>query len=346
MIPHSRPTIDHQNMAAVAAPLACGQVSMGPQVAAFEKEFARKFGLQQAAAVSSGTAALHLALLGLGVGPGDEVIIPTHVCTALLNAVCYVRAKAVLADVNEDGNISVASAKAKLTRRTKAIIAAHMFGVPADMKALIKLGVPVIEDCAQAVGARYNKKFVGAWGKVSIFSFYATKMMTTGEGGMVASADRKAMARVRDLLTYDHKPAYQVRFNYKMTDIQAALGRAQLKQLDAFIARRRDLAGFYDAQLKGLPVMLSAKDPRSSSVHYRYVVQVPGRAAKVIAAMKKHGVCCERPLFKPLHQYLGLKGFPMSEWLMKDSVSLPIYPSLTNAQAKHIVRSFRTVIQL
>ena len=344
MIPHSYPTIDKKSIVAAVRPLAVGQVSMGPQVAAFEKEFAVKFGLAQAAAVSSGTAALHLALLGLGVGKGDEVIIPTHVCTALFNAVNYTGAKAVLADVGEDGNISATSAKAKLSRRTKAVIAAHMFGAPAEMKALLKLGVPIVEDVAQSIGARYYGKFVGALGKIGIFSFYATKMMTTGEGGMVVSFDRKILARVRDLLEYDHRSVYQVRFNYKMTDIQAALGRVQLKELNRFIARRRTLARFYDEQLKGLPVVLPMKDPLADLVHYRYVVQASGRAEKIIAAMQKRGVCCEKPLFKPLHQYLGLKGFPVSDRLMKNSVSLPIYPKLTDAQAKQVVKYFRSVL--
>ena len=343
MIPHSAPTINDRMIKAVAASIRTGQVSAGPQVAAFEKAFTLKFALP-AAAVSSGTAALHLALAALGIGPRDEVVLPTYVCTALLNAINYVGAKPVLTDVDPvDGNITAAEVKKKMTRRTKAVLVPHMFGVPADMKALVALGVPLIEDCAQAVGAKVGGRLTGTMGRVSIFSFYATKMMTTGEGGMVVSSDKKLMGRVRDLLSYDHRPQYQVRFNYKMTDMQAALGLMQLEMLDAFISRRRKIAAYYDARLQEAGCVLPTQRAGVDPAYYRYVVRVRS-AERAIAAMAKKDVACARPLFRTLHQYLKIKGFTAADRLMRENISLPLYPGLSDARAKIVADAFREVL--
>ncbi len=345
MIPHSLPTINDRMVRAVARSLRSGQVSMGPQVAAFEAAFTRKF-KAAAAAVSSGTAALHLALLALDVGKGDEVVLPTYVCPALLNAVNYTGAQPVLVDVEAaDGNIAVVEVKKKLSRRTKAILVPHMFGFPADLKPLLKCGVPVIEDCAQAVGARYGGQYVGTMGRINIFSFYATKMMTTGEGGMVVSGDKKLMARVRDILAYDHKDDYRVRFNYKMTEMQAALGFVQLGYLDKFILRRKKIAALYDGQLKDAGCVLPVKGASAEPAYYRYVARVQGGADEVIRRMALKGVACARPLFKALHQYLKVGGFPVAERLMQESVSLPIYPELAQAQARRVTGLFKETVE-
>lgn len=345
MIPHSCPTLGRAEEASVLKCLRSGQIAMGPQVEKFEQAFAGKFAVRDAAAVSSGTAALHLALLALDVKVGDEVIIPSYVCTALLNAVHYTGARAVLADVDAlDANILALDVERKITRRTKAVIVPHMFGAPADLGALLKLGVPLIEDSAQAPGARYAGKPVGTFGRVNIFSFYATKMMATGEGGMVVSSDPKIMARVRDLLDYDHKPDYKVRFNYKMTDVAAALGLVQLKALGAFTARRKAIAAFYDEALSGLPCVLPLRREGAQPVHYRYVIGVKGSADRFIAAMVQKGIACARPLYRPLHQYLKIKGFPVSDQWMDHGVSLPIYPSLTKVQAQRVVRGVQSLL--
>lgn len=340
-IPHSRPTIDGRDIASILKTLRSGQVSMGPAVERFESAFARTLGVRESAAVSSGTAALHLALIALGVKRGDEVLLPTHVCTALLNAVNYVGAKPVLVDVDyEDGNISVLVVQKKLTRKTKAVIVPHMWGEPADLGPFLKLGVPVIEDCAQALGARYDGRPVGSFGRINIFSFYATKMMTTGEGGMVASDDSKLMARVRDKLSYDHRSEYKIRFNYKMSDLEAAMGILQLASLSRFIDRRRTIARIYREGLKGSGVALPQPGAITDAVYYRFIIKVRNAEAFIKKA-KARGINCERPLFKPLHRYLGLKGFPVSERLMKESVSVPIYPSLKDSEARAIVRELR-----
>lgn len=342
-IVHSRPTISQIEAQAVLRVLRSGQISGGPVVQRFETAVRRYLGVRDAAAVSSGTAGLHLSLVALGVGKGQDVILPTHVCTALLNAVHYVGARPVLVDVNyEDGNISVDDVKRRLSRKTGAILVPHMWGMPADLGALIRLGVPVIEDCAQAAGALYKGKPVGTWGRINVFSFYATKMLTTGEGGMVVSRDLKLMKIVRDRLSYDHRPAYEVRYNYKMTDLQAALGEVQISKLDRFIARRKSIAAVYRQALEpltGRGAVLPVVPKEKTSSFYRFVVKVPD-AQKAIRRLKARGVNAERPLFEPLHSYSRQKGFPVSDRLMKECISLPLYPSLTDAQAKVVIREF------
>ncbi|MBU0699198.1 MAG: DegT/DnrJ/EryC1/StrS aminotransferase family protein, partial [Proteobacteria bacterium] len=205
-IPHSRPTLGPEEMAAVADVIASSQIAQGKVVYEFEKAFAQKIGTTYAVSTNSGTAALHLTLLAMEVGENDEVIIPSYVCTALLNAVRYTGAEPVLAEIDPDTyNLEPDDVRRKLTSRTKAVVVPHLFGLPADMEGLLDLNVSIIEDCAQAVGSTYRQKCVGTFGKAAVFSFYATKVMTTGEGGMVVSASKDFMDRVRDLREYDNR---------------------------------------------------------------------------------------------------------------------------------------------
>ena len=215
----------------------------GKKVLEFEAKVSRYLGVKAGVAVNSGTSALHLALLALNIGPGDEVMVPSFVCSALLNAVSYTGASARIVDVKaDDFNISPVEVKKKLNKKVKAIIVPHMFGYPADLKELLSFGVPVIEDCAQSIGADYRGRKAGSFGVLSICSFYATKVMTTGEGGMVLSNQTKILDRIRDLRQYDHALNFQTRYNYKMTDFQAALGLSQLQRLPEFIKRRKQIA--------------------------------------------------------------------------------------------------------
>ncbi|MBM4272745.1 MAG: DegT/DnrJ/EryC1/StrS aminotransferase family protein, partial [Deltaproteobacteria bacterium] len=243
MIPHSRPTLDQDDYASVLHILKSGHLAQGKQVEQFEKDLSSLIGVRGGVAVSSGTAALHLALLSLNTGSGDEIIIPDFVCTAPLNAIRYTGAVPVIADIDPlTYNIDVGDLKKRLTKKTKAIIIPHMFGLPADMEEILSLGIPVIEDCAQSLGSRYRDSCTGRLGTLSIFSFYATKMIATGEGGMVLSDDESLLEKIRDLRDYDEKELYTVRYNYKMTDFQAAFGISQLKKLFSFIKRRKEIA--------------------------------------------------------------------------------------------------------
>jgi perosamine synthetase len=206
MIPHSRPTLDKDDAAAVSAVLKSGHLSQGYQVSQFEKALAAFIGTKAGVAVSSGTAALHLSLLALKIGKGDEVILPSYVCTAPFNAVHLVSATPVIADIDRKTfNVDVPDLKKRITPRTKAIIVPHMFGLPADLDEILSLGIPVIEDCALSVGSRYKGQRTGSFGTLSIFSFYTTKMIATGEGGMVLCSREDIIDAVRDLRDYDEK---------------------------------------------------------------------------------------------------------------------------------------------
>jgi dTDP-4-amino-4,6-dideoxygalactose transaminase len=304
-------------------------------VSDFEQSLSQKVGTSGAVACSSGTAALHLALLGMDVGSEDEVIFPSYVCTALLHAVRYVGATPVLAEIDpETQNLDPGDVKKRITSKTKAMIVPHLFGLPADIKELISLGVPVIEDCAQALGAESGSGQAGSKGHAAIFSFYATKMICTGEGGMVASNDKGFLERARDLREYDQKKDVRLRYNYKMTDLQASMGIAQLEQLEDFIQRRREVAKTYHRAFADVAAQLPPK--RKGHIYYRYVIRLREKADPVIQVLQEVGVGADRPVYKPIHRYLGMTGFPKTEEVWERSLSVPIYPSLRKDEIHRI----------
>jgi len=337
MIPHSRPFLDEEDYRGVLDVLKSGQLVQGDRVAAFEDDFCRKINLPGAVAVSSGTAALHLALLSLGVGPGDEVILPSYVCTALWHAVRYTGATPVPADIEADTfNLSALDIMPRLTKNTKAIIVAHMYGQSADIDSLLKLGVPIIEDCAQSLGSHYRSQPTGTFGTAAIFSFYATKVIATGEGGMVVSRDGNLIDIIRDMRDYDEKDTLATRFNYKLTDLQGSLGMSQLKKLPAFIARRQDIARRYDRVLRdaGLPAPIIKPDRDHSYFRYVFLLDTMDR---FINDMGRQGIACRRPVFRPLHDYMGQTGFEVTNQVWRHAVSVPIYPGLRDEEVETIV---------
>lgn len=330
MIAHARPTLDGDDAERVARTIRSGFVAQGREVAAFEGELARAFGVEAAAAVGSGTAALELALRALGVGRDDEVIIPSYVCDALYQAVSRCGAVPVLGDADPDTqSLSAADARRKLTARTRCAIVPHAFGLAADVGAFAALGVPIVEDCAQALGATIAGRPAGAAGALAVGSFYATKMLTTGEGGVVAGP-AALVARVRDARQYDERDDLAPRVNAKMTDMQAALGRGQLARLPQFIARRRAIADRYRDRLAGLPCR-TPPPAGERHVYHRFVIAVDGSVEAVQAALAARGVAARRPVFRPAHRALGLRGFPEADRLWAQSLSLPCYPILADA---------------
>jgi perosamine synthetase len=321
----------------VAGVIASSQIAQGQVVHEFEHAFAQKMNAKYAVSTNSGTAALHLVLLAMGIGKQDEVVIPSYVCTALLNAVKYVGATPVLAEIDpENYNLDPDDVKRRLTKRTKVVIVPHLFGLAADMEGLLALNVPIIEDCAQAIGSTYRQKCVGTFGEAAIFSFYATKVMTTAEGGMVVSGSKDFMDRVRDLREYDNKDKYKIRYNYKMTDIHAAIGLVQLSRIERFIQRRRAIAGSYDQAFEYLDLQLPLRE--QGHIYFRYVLSLGTDAGPWIRKLKRKGIGCARPVYRPLHQYLGLKGFGRTEKAWKESLSIPIYPSLTEENVDRVIK--------
>ncbi len=346
MIPHSRPTLSEADAQAVGRVVLSGRIAQGAEVEAFEREVAAFVGQRGAVAVSSGTAALHLALLAVGVGPGDEVVIPTYVCDALHHAVRHAGATPVLADA-EPGTLSLDSGdvKRRLTARTKAIILPHAFGLAAGAETFVAMGVPVIEDCAQAIGALDAGRPVGSRGALAVFSFYATKMLTTGEGGMVAGADGALLDRVRDLREYDERPDLSRRFNYKLTDLAAALGRSQLPRLAEFIGRRRVIAERYRAALVRSSCELPPDAAGGRHVYHRFVVGVEPPLDPLIKGLETRRVQCRRPVFRALHHATGGGRYPKADRLWDRSLSIPCYPSLVDADVARVVEALTEALE-
>ena len=344
MISHSKPTLDQDDYRGVLDVLKSGHLVQGEKVVKFEEELSSFVGVKDGVAVGSGTAALHLSLIALGVGKGDEVVIPGYVCPALLNVISYVNAVPIIADVDKfTFNIDVDNLKSRITGRTKAIIVPHMFGLPADIDEIMSLGIPVIEDCAQSIGSRYKGKYTGSFSLLSVFSFYATKMLSTGEGGMVLSNDDGLIRTARDLRDYDEKESYSVRYNYKMTDIQAALGISQLRKLPSFIERRKEIAGLYDEVLQEMTFPIPAVPEGREHIYYRYVLLLDNTFG-FIENMKKKGIECRRPVYKPLRKYLGLLELPVTDEIFQQAVSIPIYPSLSNSEVRRIIDTMKNLL--
>jgi len=337
-IPHSRPTIGPVEAKAVAEVIESGYIAEGEKVNNFEHAFANFLGAEDAMSTNSGTSALHLTLLAMGIGPGDEVIIPSYVCSALLNAVNYTGATPILADIDPDTfNLDVTDIRRRLSLDTKAIIVPHLFGLAADMKSLLGLGVPIVEDCAQSIGATDHQRPVGLFGAAGIFSFYATKVITTGEGGMVATNSRDIAARIRDLKAYDQRRDYKIRFNYKMNDIQAALGIVQLKQLGSIIRRRQEIAERYHRAFNSLNLKLPPTN--SGHIYFRYVLGLKMDVRPWIQEFARMGITSDRPIHLPLHQSLNLDGYPATEKAWQQSLSIPIYPTLSDEEINRVIES-------
>ena len=345
-IKHSKPTIGFSDVRAIFGVLKSGYIASGETAGNFENKFSKLLKIGSSVATNSGTSALHLALLALKIKKRDEIIVPSYVCTSLLNAILYLDAKPKVADIDPvEFNLDLKDTKKKIAKATKVIILPHMFGKPADIKEFLKLRIPVIENCAQSLGARYKGKPVGSFGDISIFSFYATKVIATGYGGMVASKNKALIRRVRDLIEVDERPDYKVRFNYRMSDIQASLGISQLGRLKGFISRRRQIAKFYNQNLKSKNISLPG-DKEKNHIYFRYVVRVKGNVDRVIRALNKKGIEAKKPVFKPLHRYLNLnrRKFPNTEKVYNSAVSLPIYPSLKNSEANFIVETLNKIV--
>ncbi|MCE7868778.1 DegT/DnrJ/EryC1/StrS aminotransferase family protein [bacterium CPR1] len=332
IIPHSRPTLGSEEAEAVKRVVLSGMVAEGPEVAAFEHEFSSALGCGSAVAVAHGTGALHLALLGLGAGPGRKVILPAYCCVSVLNAVLYTGASPVLADSVPDApDVDLEQVRRLITPGTAAVVVPHLFGRRA---ALEPLPVPLVEDGTQSLGV----DGLGRHGQATIFSFYATKMLAGAEGGAVLSHDEHLLAMVRDRRSYDGRTDWAERFNYKMTDLSGAMLRVQLGKLERFIERRRELAAFYRERLGGTGLRLSAEQP--GEVFFRFVVEVDEAAVRA-TQLRELGVDARLPVFRPVHHYLGLcrDDYPHAESRWRTSLSLPLYPSLTHEEAERVVQA-------
>jgi dTDP-4-amino-4,6-dideoxygalactose transaminase len=366
MIPVMRPWLGSEEAAAAAAAVASGWVAQGPRVAEFEKAFARHVGAEHAVAVSSCTAGLHLALVVLGIGPGDEVIVPSFSFIATANAVRYTGAIPMFADVDLDtGNMTGKTIERVLSPATRAVMLVHQGGVPADLDDIHRvcdpLSIPVVEDAACAVGSTCHGRPIGAGSPLAIFSFHPRKLLTTGEGGMVVTSAAETAARLRRLREHGmsvsaaerhlaRQPTFETYletgFNYRMTDVQAAIGLVQLGKLDAMVARRRQLAARYQTALAAVPGLQVVHDPAYGTTNYQSLWVLlpddfPVDRNELLSRLAQHGVSARRGIMashlEPAYAAQPHGDLAVTERLSARSLILPLYHDLTAAEQDQVV---------
>ncbi|HEX2884163.1 MAG TPA: DegT/DnrJ/EryC1/StrS family aminotransferase [Candidatus Limnocylindria bacterium] len=348
MIPIARPQMGTEEKERVWEALSSGSLAQGPRVREFEEAFAAHIGADHAVATSSGTTALHLALLGYGIGEGDEVITVPFTFIASANSILYTGARPVFVDVAaDDFTMDPALVEAAITPRTKAIMPVSLYGQPADLPPIAEIaerrGLAIVEDAAQSHGAAIGERKSGTWG-AGTFSFYPTKNMTTGEGGMVTTNDADLADRIRLLREHGMKVRYHhdvLGYNFRMTDIAAAIGLAQLPKLEGYNARRRAIAARYDAELRG--VVTPRVRPGVTHVYHQYTILVHERDA-FAERLKERGVGSAIYYPIPVHRQkpflaLGYGGvsFPVTDRLTEQVLSIPVHPSLSDEEVDTVI---------
>ena len=353
MIPAAKPLIGDEERAAVDRVMASGVIAQGPEVAAFEREFADALvGGRTTVAVSSGTTGLHLGLLAAGIGPGDEVIVPSFTFAATANSVALTGATPVFADIEPAHfNLDVPSVESLITERTAAVMPVHLYGHPADMTVFADLaarrGVRVFEDAAQAHAATWQGKPVGSFGDFAMFSLYPTKNMTSGEGGMVSCTDDIARA-IRLLRNQGMERRYEnevVGFNARMTDLHAAIGRVQLSKVGDWTRTRQANARFFDENLQGVGVPPVAEG--ATHVYHQYTIRIHDDRDRFATALAdEHGVGTGVYYPIPNHRLpsFGLTlDLPVTEVAAQQALSLPVHPALDERQLSRIVEAVNLV---
>jgi len=380
MIPVARPWMDEQEAEAARRAILSGWVTQGPEVAAFEREFTEAVGASHACAVSSCTTALHVALAALGVGLGDEVITVSHSFIATSNAIRYCGATPVFVDIDPATlNIDPALVEAAFTPKTKAILAVHQLGMPCDLASLTSIAarrhVPLIEDAACAIGSAIE--WEGEWhrigrphGAVACFSFHPRKLLSTGDGGMLTTNDAQldrsfrllrqhgmsvpdAVRHASDTVIFESYPI--VGYNYRMTDIQAAIGREQLKRLPAIVARRRELAARYQDALQSIDGVIVPREPRWARTNWQsYAIRVGAwiNQQTLMQRMLDAGIATRRGVMNvhkepsyPAGTWRAASGLTQSEDAQHTAVVLPLYHQLTEEDQDRVTRTLAAVIR-
>lgn len=370
-IPLLRPWLEEAEAAAARKVILSGWVSQGPVVAEFEKAVASFVGAVHGVATNAATSALHLSLLVSGVEPGDEVICPATTCMATANAICHAGGVPVFAEIDADTfNMDPGRVPELITDRTRAIMIVHQIGLPADLDGFEEIarrgGLKIVEDAATSLGARYKGRCLGAGGNPACYSFHPRKMITTGEGGMMMTASqaqaerarvlRAAGASISDLVRHQAKGVLQqvyaeVGYNYRMTDIQAAIGLVQLERLPEMLRARTEQARFYDEQFSSLDEVQCPHVPQDRTHCYSsYCIKILPVSRRtrdeVIESMAERGVSCRRgipplyaePYFRPKHPDLVL---PVSEEVAGTTMFLPIFPGLSETDQARVVSALK-----
>jgi perosamine synthetase len=354
----SSPDITQAEIDAVTAVLRTPSLSLGPELGRFEAALAEYHGLPHAVAVSSGTAGLHLALLTLGIGAGDEVIVPSFAFIAVANAVAQVGATPVFAEIDPVTlNLAAESVEAAITSRTRAILVVHTFGIPAQMDALCEIArchnLFLIEDACEAIGAEFDGERVGSFGDLAVFGFYPNKQITCGEGGAVLARDATHTARLRSLRNQGRAPSgdwldhAEPGFNYRLSELACALGRVQLSRIGAILAQRQSVAERYSGLLGDIPGLelppLSL--PRRTLSWFVYVVRLPSDANRdeVQSAFARRGIATGR-YFAPIHLQPAWRNhpsaqrarLPLTESIARRTLALPFFNRITSEQQNRV----------
>lgn len=375
LLPYGRHTVDEDDVQAVAAALRSGWLTTGPRVPAFERAVAAAVSAPHAVAVSSGTAALHAAAFAAGIRPGDEVIVPALTFAASANVVLYQGGVPVFADVRDDTLcVDPADIAAKITPRTRAVVAMDYAGQPADLDPIGAIarqrGLVLIEDAAHALGAEYRGRRVGALADLTTFSFHPVKHVTTGEGGLVTTANGELDARVRRFRNHgletefaqrhergdEYSPMVELGYNYRLTDLACALGLSQLGKLEQLLKRRNELAQRYRTDLAGQPgLTLPAVEPdvRHAWHIFPVLLEVERLAADrrtILAALRAENIGATVhyvPVYwHPYYQGLGYRRglCPRAEWAFERLLTLPLYPAMTDEDADDVLGAVRKVL--
>ena len=357
MIPIARPCVGQEEADAAARVITSGMLASGQEVTHFEKEFAEFIGTPHAVATSNGTTALHVSMAALGIGPGDEVIVPSFTFIASATSVSMCGASPVLTDIDEKTYcIDPEKVIDLISPQTKAIVGVHLFGQPCDIRALSEIcsdhSLYFIEDCAQAHGAQYQGRNVGSYGTCGCFSFYPTKNMTCGEGGMITSDNHEFINRIRRLVNHGQKEKYlhtELGYNFRLTDIAAAIGRVQLQKLPEMNHLRQDNAEFFSKNIVRRGIITPCVRQDSTHVFHQYAIRVTDQADvtrdEFISDLNSKGIGTAIHYPVPIHKQpvyegkLRISDCPVSEKISKEILSLPVYPGLTLEQRDSICQA-------
>ena len=345
MIKISEPWIGEEEKKEVIKVIESGMLVQGEKVKEFEDKFSKYLGVKNAIAVNSGTAALHLALLSLGLKKDDEVITSAFSFIASANSVKFCNGKVVFVDIGDDYNIDVSKIKEKISEKTKVIMPVHLFGNSCDMDEIMEIAkenkLKVVEDCCQAHGAEYKNKKVGGIGEVGCFSFYASKNMTTGEGGMIVTNDDGIAEKCRLLRNHGSKKKYRhevLGYNYRMMDLNAVIGIEQLKKLDEFNNKRRENAEYYNKNLGN--VIKPVVDRNKKHVFHQYTIRVKDRDEVIKKLEEKgigYGVYYDKPIYKQKIYSDEYEELENTERISKEVISLPVHPKLSKEDLDKVI---------
>jgi len=360
VVPIAKPVFDREEFEVVREVLESGWLMNGPKVREFEERFAKYCGAKFGVAVNSGTSALHIALLALGVGPGDEVITTPFSFIASADCIRLVGAKPVFVDIDSRTyNLNVGRIEDAVSDRTRGIVVVHLYGLSVDMDPVLevaeKYGLFVVEDAAQAHGGEYRGRKVGGIGHVGCFSFWPTKNMTTGGGGIIVTNDERVAEKARLLRFNGEVRDYRhvlLGYNLLMPEIQAAIGLVQLKKLDKFVERRREIAKFYDEEFGDLDLVLPFEPDYAKHTYHLYTVRVDAKERDfVVESLNKEGVQARVYYPIPIHLQPSYKefgfargSFPVAERVASEVFSLPVHPALNDEDVNYVVEKVRGVL--